>query len=187
MNRPISFTPDQRLTALLRRPGGLSAEEAVRRANERLAAIRNRCVSGLDDKIDALVQACRPDTGVSRDQIIALASEIFAVASLFNARDVAHASGCMCDLLLLADETEWGGSDVLSAATTAPVFMSAVLVHVEALRRLRQPERGGDENGRAAIVAGLRKVTRKFIPTERALEEDLCDVRAAAETEVEPA
>jgi hypothetical protein len=174
------FRPNFRLAHLLRRPGGITIEEALNRSTERLGAIRERCVAGLDAKIDVLAALFAGKTGVSRAEVFSLASEIFSISALFEVNDVAHASGCLCDLLIFNGESGDGALDLLGAQTTSAKFWNAVLVHIDALRRLRQPQNGGDSDGRADIVSGLRQVARLFIPAERALGEDLCDARVDA-------
>lgn len=179
MRRVSIFHPEHRLKALLARPGGITAAHAVARAHERLEAISVRCLAGLDDKIDALAETFAPAGSTPRHVLIAEASEIFAVAALFAATDIARAAASLCDLLMFADEADAGAGPALSAATANPLYLGAVAVHIDALRRLRRPERGGDETGREQIVAGLVEVVRKFVGPEHARAEELCAPRAA--------
>lgn len=152
MTKSLSFTPEQRLASLLRRPGGVSIEEAVARANHRVEAVRNHCVSALDEKIDAMGAVALD--GASPAQIYALSSEIFSLAATFELEELAQAASSLCDLLAKAQAQP-------DMAQSGRAFVESVGVHVDALRTLRRPELGGDAAARQAVVDGLRKVALK--------------------------
>lgn len=178
MSRALIFHPEHRLKQLLTRSGGVTAEEAVARAQARLDAVKARCVAGLDDKIDALAEAFTPHAAMRRDTLVAQASEIFTIAALFEEADVARAAACLCDLLMFAHESETGPGAVLSPTWTTPLYLEAVGVHVDALRRLRRPERGGEGERRDEIAAGLLQVVHKFVGPEHVRADELCTPRA---------
>lgn len=184
MSKPFSFVPIHNLSNLLRRPGGLTASEAVDRADAAIESIRDRCVTRVDERINALVELCRLNGEPLRQEVLAMASEIYSIAALFDLREMARAAGSLCDLILLTQTDDPDPAETLSQKSAPPMFYAAVLVHVDALRRLRHPDRGGDSPaGRAAILEGLSKVASKFVSPDRMRDALLCSTRDTREDE----
>ncbi len=163
MSKPISFHPEKRLALALRRPGGLSVEEAIARAGLRLESVRDKCVAALDEKIKAL--AAEAPTDEAHNRICALATEIFGLAGTFGLIELAQAAQSLCALLA-------SKSDCPAASAGAPnvgeKFAASVRVHIDALRTLRRPELAGDAVARAAVVQGLRQVASRTAGAESA-------------------
>jgi hypothetical protein len=153
VRKPLSFVPEKRLASILRRPGGLTADQAIAAASRRLESVRDTCLAALDEKIDAL--AAEPPTPESRGRLYALATEVFGLAGTFGVTELSQAAQSLC--LLLANLEESGD---LPAAYDGKLADS-MRVHIDALRTLRRPELAGDAAARAAVVQGLRKVASR--------------------------
>lgn len=154
MKKPITFTPDQRIVSLMRRPGGVSVEEALANANRRLANVRESCIAALDGKIEALAR-CASSDAADLAEAYAFASEIYSLAATFEVKELAAAAESLCDLLVAHKEAPDGKPEA------ARGMLEALRVHTNALRTLRRPDLAGDAAGRAAVVAGLRQVVAK--------------------------
>lgn len=153
MRKPLSFIPQQRLTSLLSKGGGITATEAIARASQRLEAIRTQCVDALDAKIDMLAaESAAP----ASTMIYSLAADIYNLAGTFGLDELAAAAKSLCDLL--------GNTSGLQGAPRTHEdarYLESVRVHIDALRTLRRPELSGDVAGRKAVVRGLRQVASR--------------------------
>lgn len=151
MKKHISFQPERRLRSALRRPGGLTADEAIARAKQRLETIRDSTIEALDAKIDSLgVQVASGDTV---DDLYFSASEIYAIAGSFGLKHVALAAESLCDLLTDEEMDEEAGS----VAPTKGMVV-AIGVHVDAFRALRALEGASDPKASEHLIAGLKQV-----------------------------
>jgi HPt (histidine-containing phosphotransfer) domain-containing protein len=148
MSKPISFVPNHRLASLLRSGGGVTVNEAVSRAGQRLDAVREQCIAALDEKISAL--AAESSRAHAAPQVYSLATEIYSLAGTFGLTELAQAASSLCDLLVNA-----------SGGQANPKYLESVRVHIDALRTLRRPELSGDVAGRVAVVQGLRRVASR--------------------------
>lgn len=142
-----TFRPDVRLPKLLNQPGGLTAEQALARANEGLESIRESCLEATDAKIAAL-QDLAAASEASGDRIYRLSNEVFAEAGAFGLSELSAVAHSLCSLLAVNG--------------AAPPPRAAVNVHVSVMRALRRPELEGDAQARAAVLQGLRGVVQKF-------------------------
>lgn len=150
MKKPLTFKPDQRLASLLRKPGGISVEEAVARAERRVESVRQSCIDALDETIE---QVAIEFQGERIEAMFALASELFNISATFGLTELSEATRSFCDLLLSAQGVE--------GAFRETQFREAVRIHIDAMRTLRRPDLSGDAAARQAVVLGLRKVAEK--------------------------
>lgn len=150
MSRVRKYRPDVRLQSLLKRPGGLTVEEALANAERRLESLRGQCTDAVDAKIEVIAGLAVAD-GYDVAAIYALADEIFALAGTFGMSHVSRAAYSLC-ALLSSDE---------GARKSA-----AIRVHVEALRALRNPEVASDAPAAARVLEGLVAVSKRYAETK---------------------
>jgi hypothetical protein len=142
------FKVENRLTKLVGEPGGRTLIDALKAAEQRIEAARERSLESLGPKIDRLYALAKSGQGGSAADaatIYALANEIFALAGLFGQSMLAEAALSLCDLIA-------GGED------DAPLSWPAVDVHIDALRLLRAAD--GDP-ALAGVIDELRKVSAR--------------------------
>lgn len=136
------FHPEVRLKKLLAEPGGMTAGEAIERADAKLEEIRGDCLSAVDDKLtelSALVKSDQPERGA---RMYRCANEIFAEAGTFGLAELSAAAHSLCSLLARTEDTK--------------VPEASVKVHIDAMRALRNPDVAGNKAARAAVLSGLR-------------------------------
>jgi len=141
--------PENRLSKAIEGPGGVTIGEALARAEEGLAAVREECLSSLDIKIaeiESLISTGGPLLGPNIRKIYALASEVLGEAGAFQLVELSEAGRSLCELTGVSSHD-------------AVLDVRAVRVHVEAMKSLRRPEIAGDSATRTAVLDGLRKVT----------------------------
>jgi hypothetical protein len=148
------FKVENRLAKIARSPGGKSVDEAVRGAEERIEAVRDKCVAALSTKADQLaaLSAGDRDAGAAEtmEGLYNTSNAIFGVACVYDLDALAEAACSLCDLLHGFRNGE-------------PVNWSAVDVHVDGIRLLAT----GHTEGAASVLAGLRKVRERFVPTDQ--------------------
>lgn len=152
MSRVRKYRPDVRLQDLLRRPGGITIDEALANAERGLQTLRTQCIDAVDTKIDEIAVQSVAEQYDPRS-IYALADEIFALAGTFSLNEVSRAAYSLCTLLT----SEKGARNV-----------EAVRVHVEALRLLRDPAVVNDSLAAGRVLEGLVKVSRRFTEADEA-------------------
>lgn len=150
MKNHISFQPERRLRSALRRPGGLTADEAIARAKERLRTIRESSIEALDEKIETL--GGQVASGSSIDELYFGASEIYGIAGSFGLKHVTLAAESLCDLL--SDEEM---EEDASQPPSRPMI-AAIGVHIDAFKALRALEGVSDPKPSDELIAGLKKV-----------------------------
>lgn len=147
-----TFHPENRLAKAVEQAGGVTVGEAISRATEQLEAVREECMSALDEKIgsiDALTSsAVFSSRGDDIRRVYDLANEILNEAGVFHLVELSEAGRSLCDLT--------GGY-----RKDAALDVRAIRVHVAAMRSLRRPEVHGDAATRTAVLDGLRQVTAK--------------------------
>lgn len=151
MKNHISFQPDRSLRSALRRPGGITAEEAIARAKRNLETIRESSVETLHAQIDSL--SALVSSGATVNDIYFTASEIFGIAGTFGLKHIMLAAESLCDLLSneeLPEETK--------AAAPSRTMLAAINVHVDAFRVLRVLESAPDNSAAEQLIAGLQRV-----------------------------
>jgi hypothetical protein len=136
----------------MRAPGGINVEEAIARASQRVGEARERCIAGLDEKIEEIARATAGSEAASMQSVYCVASEIYALAGTFGLKELSQAASSLCDLLVAALPEPKGVDQVL---------IQSVTVHVDALRTLRGGDLSDDRGAREAVVEGLRRVSEK--------------------------
>jgi hypothetical protein len=143
---------ENRLATAMSAPGGVSAAEAVKRAEQAVEEVRGACMEALDAKIAEIDVATALETfsasAADMARVYTLANEILSEAGAFGLMELSEAGLSLCELT-----AHWrkGGADV------APVR-----VHVAAMKALRREDVAADQTLRANVLDGLRKVTAKI-------------------------
>ncbi|MHB8286615.1 MAG: hypothetical protein ACYDD1_18330 [Caulobacteraceae bacterium] len=147
-----------RLIALLKRPGGITAEQAATAATANLAAIRRDSLAELDKVVARLLdmrEALKTDPSASRtDRLHGLAATVISIAGSFELADVQAAAASLCALI---DELD----------NQKRTNFEAVDVHLRGLQMLRTPGQETSPQDAAAILAGLADVV-KAVSAKRA-------------------
>jgi hypothetical protein len=154
MSLARTFKVENRLAKIARSPGGKSVDEAVRGAEARIEAVRDKCVAALSTKADQLAALSAGDRGagatMTMEGLYNISNAIFGVACVYELDALAEAACSLCDLLHGFRNGE-------------PVNWSAVDVHVDGIRLLAT----GRSEGAASVLAGLRQVRARFVPTDQ--------------------
>ena len=151
MSKVRVFTPENRLARAFKDPNGLLYKQALDRASANVAAKRDTYLAALDIKLEALVDRVRQHSaGAASDMLYFLAQDVIADAGVCGLRELSLAAHSLCDLLV----SEGRGVS----------FAAALRVHADALMALRQPDPSGRNNHRAAILAGLARISQKCDP-----------------------
>jgi hypothetical protein len=139
-----------RLAQLIDEPGGLTAAEAVARAEANLETIKPACRADLLAQLEvcegafASLSAAFDDAALS--ELYAIAVRCIGVGAVCGAPAVDDALGSFCDLI-----------EHLRGAGRCD--RDAIGVHVRAWRLLMTPDLPA--TGRDSILSGLRKVTAR--------------------------
>jgi len=138
---------ENRLAKLIRKPGGVKLNEAVRQAEENLKSVQDSCLEALDGylaEIERLhVEGGSKPSEAAKESIYQLANDIHGMAGVFGLGDLGDAAFSLCELV-----------DRLRAAGRWNA--ASVEVHLSALRLLRLP--GGDHGD---MIEGLRRVVAR--------------------------
>ncbi len=151
MKRPSKHT--RQLSELLHRPGGITADEAVTAAEQRLDGLRDRGLSDIAATIHDMVVLgseidVGPDEKASRE-LYRLSNSLVGVAGVFGKGELGDVSLSLCTLierLLLA--RRWD--------------RDAVQLHLNSLRLLSQD--GISPVQTATVIAALRQVVDRARP-----------------------
>ncbi len=147
-----------RLIELLKRPGGITAEQATTAANANLATIRRASLAELDKVVARLLdlrEALRTDPSPAlTDRLHALAGTVTSIAGSFGLADVQAAATSLGELI---DELD----------NQKRTSFEAVDVHLRGLQMLRTPGLDATPQDAAAILAGLAEVV-KAVSAKRA-------------------
>lgn len=151
MAEPRFVTPELRLTQLIETPGGLSAAEAVRRANANLESIRPTCHAELMAVMER-AEGLFGQMGDTPDPAAVSALYDLAVGGI-GGGEVSGTPG--------VDETLKHLSDLIDALRGHAAFdRAAVGVHLQSWRLLMTTT--PDAQARAVILAGLHKVAERY-------------------------
>jgi hypothetical protein len=140
---------ENRLSKVVREPGGLRMGEALDQAGKNLDEIQMECLAVMDGQIDEMERLCadggrQPDDD-TKHQIYDLANDVLAVAGSFKLKELGQAAFCLCEL-------------VDRLRTCGKWNQAAVEVHLSAFRLLRHPDPGAD---RSSVVLGLKGLTER--------------------------
>lgn len=140
------YRAPNRISKLIRAPGGITIAAALDRAADALDEVRDKCVAAIDAKVERIARlAASPECDYA--EMYGLANEVFGEAGVFDMRELSTAAHSLCDLL------------DLNAGAQAH---AAVKVHADAMRALLHPDVSGDAARREAVLTGLHRVTARF-------------------------
>lgn len=137
---------------LVRQPGGVSMDEAVRAADANLESIRGRLVAEIEatlERMQALGGALRdgPGDGRALEELYASANAVIGLAGAPGLRGLGRVCYSLCELIdRLQTSGAWNGP--------------AVRIHMDSLRALR-PGTAEGEAQQEAIVAALKRVVAR--------------------------
>lgn len=141
-----------RLSAQMRRAGGLTVEQALKAASAALDTHREAAWTAIEKTLVKLEAAVGPERATATpDRIYDLSAEILDIAGLFGSQPLVDACWSLCELadrLRTRGEWEWAGVEVhvralrflLSAgAETTPVLKSVIDGLWEVTDRVAKP------------------------------------------------
>jgi hypothetical protein len=147
------FWPKNRLKQLVAAPGGMRAIDAIARAEQRLEAISETCLAGIDAKIEelSLLSATRGSdggAGPTVDRIYQISNEVFAEGGVFGRAALSTAAHSLCELTGPGNDAD--GS-----------VWEAIDVHVQSMKVLRRSDVETSDQMCRAVLDGLRAVSRR--------------------------
>jgi hypothetical protein len=155
MSRVKPIKVDTRLTREAFKPGGITVEDALRRADASLETMRGSCEETIDQSLAEIDCRYGAAAGAMRagepfDALHGLASKIIDASIFAKATDIDKAARAMCQLSRLCEAR--GAWD-----------WEAVEVHIDALKLLRAMGAALGQAKRDAVLDGLRQVTLKRV------------------------
>lgn len=143
------FKYENRLAKTVVNKGGMTADEAIASAEERVEQVREPTLTDIDRALAEIyddgerLRASRDEAALKR--IYAASNRIIGVAGVFGLGELGEAAYSLCELV----------SRVQSGARFSWPMLG---VHFDGLRLLRHPA-AHVEGHRAQVLAGLRQVT----------------------------
>ena len=123
-------------------------KHALERAAANVEAKQDSYRAALDLKLDALIDLARQHgADAASDLLYLLAQDVIADAGACKLSELSLAAHSLCDLLV--------------SEARGPRFDAALKVHVDALIALRHPDPDARNPQRAAILAGLARISQK--------------------------
>jgi len=144
MSPVCKFYPEVRLKKIVAEAGGLTAADAIDRAQRSLEEIRDDCLAAVDKKIDAIAALATTEVNASLERVYQLANEIFAEAGTFGLNELSAVAHNLCN--------------VVSAPPGRRPLGEVVRVHTDAMRALRAPAMASDQALRGAVLTELRNL-----------------------------
>ncbi|WP_374469879.1 hypothetical protein [Phenylobacterium sp.] len=141
------FKYENRLAKTVVKKGGLSAEQAIAAAEERVEEVRQPTLDDIDRamaEILALGEGLREPEPRALQRMYVEANRIVAVAGVFGLGQLGEAAYSLCELI---SRFQAGGR------YSRPM----IEVHLDGLKLLRQPESHAEAH-RAQVLTGLRQV-----------------------------
>ena len=140
---------------MIKAPGGIRVGDALQKADANLELIREPCLADVDEQLDEMdrlsaASGAAPDDDLKLD-IYRRSNDVHAVAGVFGLGEMSAAAFCLCELIdRLRNQSAWN--------------KAAVDVHLSSLRLLRHP----NDEDRASVVEGLKRLTEKVAPLDTA-------------------
>lgn len=160
MSKPKTIKFETRLSKEGFKAGGISVDDALKRADASLESMRGPCEAAIDDalaQIDSRFGAAVAGRESARfDDLHRLAANIIDASIFARESGVDKAARALCELVGLCrarDAWDW----------------VAVDLHINALRVLRAAGPNLGQAERQAMVEGLKQVTRKRVGDPDAL------------------
>ena len=145
---------ENRLTKMIRKPGGVTLEQALTRGESNLESIKDRCRDALDEKLAGLkalaLQPADTDRAAAQSALYDLGNDIIGLAQPAGFPQIGAAAYSLCDLI-----------DCMNARQTDA--WSSVAIHVESISLLRGPL-AEDQAGGEVILDGLSKLLGRLKP-----------------------
>jgi len=138
---------ENRLSKMVREPGGVRMGQALEQAETNLDTIQEQCLEAMDAQIEEMEKLCaeggRQPPEDTKNQLYDLGNDVLAVAGAFDLKELGQASFSLCELVdRLRSRGKWN--------------QAAVEVHLSAFRLLRQPD---PETDRSSVILGLKGLT----------------------------
>ena len=141
------FKYENRLAKTVVKKGGLSADEAIAAAEERVEQVRQPTLDDIDRgraEISALAGGLGDGEPRALEGMYRQANQVVAVAGVFGLGELGEAAYSLCELI--------------SRFQTSGRFSRPMVdVHLDGLKLLRQPQ-DHSEAHRAQVLSGLRQV-----------------------------
>ena len=140
---------ENRLSKLIKLPGGKTVQEAMDDAESNMESIRDKVLSAMDKKVLQLLDGAASVTADPNPEALTnrynVANEIFALAGAFGKEQMGEAAYSLCELIDRSREAgKW--SD--------PAFQA----HMNALRLMRHDETEEGQEARKVVLTGLQSV-----------------------------
>lgn len=140
---------ENRLSKLIKLPGGKTVEEATQDSETNMDSIRGKILTAMDKKVQHLLDSAAAVTLDPNPQALTdcynVANEIFSLAGAYGKDQMGEAAYSLCELIDRSREAgKW--SD--------PAFQA----HMDALRLMRHDETEGGQEARKVVLAGLKSV-----------------------------
>lgn len=140
---------ENRLSKLIKLPGGKTVQEAMDDAESNMESIRDKVLSAMDKKVLQLLDSAASVTADPNPEALTncynVANEIFALAGAFGKTQMGEAAYSLCELIDRSLEAgKW--SD--------PAFQA----HMNALRLMRHDETEEGQEARKVVLTGLKSV-----------------------------
>jgi hypothetical protein len=139
------FRPKLNLTKLMKSPGGMYVNEALKRADQALEAMQEECLSGVDealDKMEALRKGA-PGAALDIETMYTLSSSVIDLCGGITQTGLETAGRSLCDYLDRLGEGE-------------RLDLRGVDVHIASMRLLHRSP--APPEARKAILDGLAQV-----------------------------
>jgi hypothetical protein len=138
------------LKAFLNVPGGISEKDAIQRATDSLEMIRHSAFEEIDDALARIAKHVElgDDSRAAAQELHMLGNSVSSLAGMFGMPALGAAAYCLCELVdALSSRGAWD--------------REAVMIHYDAMRKLRDPRDIPPEE-REKLIDGLRKVTLRL-------------------------
>ncbi len=140
---------ENRLSKLIKLPGGKTVQEAMDDAEANMESIRDKVLGAMDKKVLQLLDSAAAVTADPNPEALTncynVANEIFALAGAFGKVQMGEAAYSLCELIDRSREAgKW----------SAPAFQA----HMNALRLMRHDDTEEGQEARKVVLAGLRSV-----------------------------
>ena len=144
------FLPKNRIETLVRMPGGISAEEALRRANANVEELRTDSTKAIDDAIATIevIAGTAPGVCISEDhmlQIGRMCNRIILLAETYGFALIASAAMSLCDLSAKLVELKKGD-------------VEPIRVYARTLRMLKSPQAALNERQCELMLRELSRI-----------------------------
>jgi len=144
------YNPENKLRTLVNQPGGLSREDAIASAEQRIEQMRGEILDIITGMIAELCLAMqRRVTAADIGEIHQILDRIIALSGPFRLRHLALSAMNLADLLKAMEDSN-------------VIVIEPIIVHVEAIKLLSPHATPLSERGVSDLLTGLDDVLRHF-------------------------